>query len=119
MSYFLEGKTDAMKFGVLKRSRHHWVSIEKKVKKWVEENWESWEEEKPDWFTDQKKALVPVEFIPKTGEARRRESVRRASVDAEAEGGIGGALRTSIRRASIGSAVEHNEARVVPMNEDI
>ena len=63
------------------------------------------------------KALVPVEFIPAAGDARRRESVRRASVDAEAEGGLGGAFRASIRRASVRSAMEGN-VRVVPISED-
>ena len=47
---------------------------------------------------------MPVEFIPGDGDARRRESVRRASVDAEAEGGLAGALRASLRRASVGGA---------------
>jgi hypothetical protein len=47
---------------------------------------------------------VPVEYIPGAGDARRRGSMRRASVDAEAEGGIAGALRASIRRASVGGA---------------
>ena len=115
-SCFLDGESDAMKFGVFKRSRHHWVSIDEKVKKWVGENWAKWEEEKPEWFTDQKKSKVPVEFIPATGEARRRESVRRASLDAEAEGGLGGTLRASIRRASVG--LGGDVARVVPMEED-
>jgi hypothetical protein len=50
------------------------------------------------------KAKVPVDFIPSDGDARRRESVRRASVDAEAEGGLAGALRASIRRVSVGGA---------------
>ena len=50
------------------------------------------------------KAWVPVDFIPADGDARRRESVRRASVDAEAEGGLAGTLRASIRRASVGGA---------------
>ena len=50
------------------------------------------------------KATVPVDFIPADGDARRRESVRRASVDAEAEGGLAGAVRASIRRASVGIA---------------
>jgi hypothetical protein len=104
MAYFLEGDSDAMKFEVFCNSRHHWVSIEGKVKKWIELNWAKWEEEKPEWFTDVKKALVPVEFIPAAGDARRRESVRRASVDAEAEGGLAGTLRASIRRASVGGA---------------
>jgi hypothetical protein len=118
MSYFLKGKNDATKFEVMGTSTRHWVSIEKQVKKWVGENWERWGEEKPEWFTDAMKAWVPVEFIPTTGEARRRESVRRASIDAKAEGGLGGALRASLRRASIGSGIEGgNVARVVPMEE--
>jgi hypothetical protein len=117
MAYFLEGKSDAIKSQVLGVSRHHWISIEDKVRKWISENWAKWEEEKPEWFTDQLKTTVPVEFIPTTGEARRRESVRRASVDAEAEGGLGGTLRVSIRRASVGGAREGNKARVVPMEE--
>ena len=50
------------------------------------------------------KAKVPVDLIPADGDARRRESVRRASVDAEAEGGLAGALRAGIRRASVGGA---------------
>jgi hypothetical protein len=103
-AYFLEGKNDAMKFEVFGNSRHHWVSIEGEIKKWVELNWAKWEEEQPEWFTVVRKARVPVDFIPADGDARRRESVRRASVDAEAEGGLAGAVRASIRRASVGGA---------------
>jgi hypothetical protein len=102
MAYFLEGKSDAIMFSVFRRSKHHWVSIEGEIKKWVGLNWAKWEEEQPEWFTDVMKARVPVEFIPADGDARRRESVRRASVDAEAEGGLAGAFRASIRRASVG-----------------
>jgi hypothetical protein len=104
MACFLEGANDEMKFVVFTASRHHWVSIEKEIKKWVSLNWAKWEEEQPEWFTDVVKASVPVEFIPADGDARRRESVRRASVDAEAEGGLVGGLRASIRRASVGGA---------------
>ena len=104
MASFLEGENDAMKFEVFSYSRHQWVSIEGEIKKWVELNWAKWEEEKPDWFTDVWKARVPVEFIPGAGGARRRESVRRASVDAEAEGGLADAFRASVRRASVGGA---------------
>ena len=115
---FKETSEDSIKgFAVFTNSKHHWISIEDEVKAWVEANWERWEEEKPEWFTDALKAQVPVEFIPATGDARRRESLRRASVDAEAEGGLGGALRASIRRASIGMG--EDVVRVVPINEDI
>jgi hypothetical protein len=104
MAYFHEGESDKAKFDTLKFSRHHWVSIEGEIKKWVGSNWAKWEEEKPEWFTDVIKATVPVDFIPADGDARRKESVRRASVDAEAEGDLAGALRESIRRASVGGA---------------
>jgi hypothetical protein len=103
MAFFLEGENDATKIKVFANSRHHWVSIEGEIKKWVELNWANWEEEKPEWFTDVMKAKVPEDFIPADGDARRRESVRRASVDAEAEGGLAGALRAAVRRASVGS----------------
>ena len=104
MAYFLEGKSDEIKFVVFTNSRHQWVSIEEEIKKWVELNWAKWEEEQPEWFTDANKANVPVEFIPGDGDARRKESVRRASVDAEAEGGLAAALSRSFRRASVGGA---------------
>jgi hypothetical protein len=102
MAFFLEGESDAIKTEVFGSSRNHWVSIEGEIKKWVNLNWAKWEEEKPDWFTDVMKATVPVDLIPAEGDARRRESVRRASVDTEAEGALAGALRASFRRASVG-----------------
>jgi hypothetical protein len=104
MAYFLEGDNDATKSQVFTCSRRQWASIEPALRRWVEMNWAKWEEEQPDWFTDVMKAKVPVDFIPSDGDARRRESVRRASVDAEAEGGLAGAFRASIRRASVGGA---------------
>jgi hypothetical protein len=102
MAYFLEGENEAVKFKVLENSRHQWVSIEGELRKWIGLNWAKWEEEQPEWFTDVMKARVPEEFIPADGDARRIESVRRASVDAEAEGGLAGTLRASLRRASVG-----------------
>jgi hypothetical protein len=116
---FRASKDDAVKavFSLL-RSKHHWKTIEEEVRAWVEENWERWEEEKPKWLDEGMKARVPVEWIP-TAEGKRRESMRRASVDAQAEGGLGGALRASLRRASVGNAVGGDDvARVVPVAEN-
>jgi hypothetical protein len=100
MAYFLEGKSDAIKIQLLAKSRHHWVSMEGEVRNWIKLNWAEWEDKQPEWFNDALKARVPVEFIPSDGDARKRESVRRASVDAEAVGGLAGAFIASIRRAS-------------------
>jgi hypothetical protein len=109
-----ESKAEA----VLNNSKNHWKSIEGDVKKWVESNWDSWETERPYWLNDAWLARIPVKFIPTTGDARRRESMRSGSVDAEAEGELGGALRASIKRGSIGLGSNMDIARVVPTLEE-
>ena len=114
---FKEGDDEVKAKYTFKYSKHHWISIEDDVKTWVIENWEKWEEEKPDWFDDNMKKRVPIEYIP-TGGAKRRESVRRASVDAEAKRDLGGALRASMRRASVGLGGDIDRARIVPIEED-
>jgi hypothetical protein len=102
---FRDSADDASKAeSIFSNSKHHWESIEEEVKSWVEANWVKWEEEKPDWFDETMRAKMAVEYIPESGDARRKESVRRASVDAEAEGGLAGAFRASIGRASEGGA---------------
>jgi hypothetical protein len=101
---FREGNEVAKVDAAFETSKHHWKSIEQEVRDWVEANWERWEEEKPKWFDDAMRAKVPVEYIPGAGDARRKESVRRASIDAAAEGAQAGALRSSIRKASVGGA---------------
>jgi hypothetical protein len=113
---------------IFMHSKHYWKSIEEEVKTWVEANWDRWEEEKPDWFDVAMRARVPVEYIPGVGDARKRESVRRASVDAKAEGGLAGALTASIMRASVGGAAggvmevvgggKYKVSSVVPEDED-
>jgi hypothetical protein len=101
---FRDSADDASKAdSIFTNSKHYWELIEEEVKAWVEANWDRWKEEKPKWFDDAMRARVPVEYIP-TLQERRIEIVRRNSVDAEAEGGLAGALRESIRRASVGGA---------------
>jgi hypothetical protein len=101
---FREGADDVKAKYTFKYSKHHWKAIEEEVKAWVEANWDRWEEEKPKWFDDDMRARVPVEYIPEARDARSRESVRRASVNGKAEGGLVGTLRASIRRTSDGGA---------------
>jgi hypothetical protein len=115
---FIDGTNDAIKAdAAFNISFHHRKHFEKDIKLWVEQNWTKWEDEKPDWFNEVMKAQIPIEFIPILGDAKKRESVRRASVGADAEGGLGGALRASIRRASVGTTMGGDVARVVPIEE--
>jgi hypothetical protein len=62
-------------------NRKQWASIRDDVKAWTMENWERWEEEKPDWFNDAFKASVDDDMIPPAslrklngGESARRRS---------------------------------------------
>ena len=82
----------------------------------IKRNWERWEEEKLKWLDEGIKARIPVEYIP-TAAGRRKERGRRASVVAEAEGGAGGAVRESLRRASQGTLLR-GDARVKPIQEE-
>jgi hypothetical protein len=62
--FFLEGETDKAKSKTVRLNKKKWEHIEGPVKEWVQENWWTWKEEKPDWFTDSWIAKVPDDFIP-------------------------------------------------------
>jgi hypothetical protein len=62
--FFLEGKTDEVKSDIITVNRMKWKPIRADVKKWVLNNWLTWKEEKPGWFTDAWIAKVPDDFIP-------------------------------------------------------
>ena len=62
--FFLEGETDKAKSKTVKLNKKQWGAIKEPVKEWVQENWWTWKEEKPDWFTDAWITKVPDDFIP-------------------------------------------------------
>jgi hypothetical protein len=69
------------------------------VKAWTLENWEKWEEEKPEWYNDAWKSKVEDDMIPAAslrklyggGSERRRSSIGDAmglaGAPAQREGG--------------------------------
>ena len=63
---FLEG-TDFMKAIIFSKNKGYRKPIEDKVATWVKEGWATWEEEKPEWFTDKWKASVPEYMKPTKG----------------------------------------------------
>ena len=46
---FEQGLDDSVKFRILRGHRCLYISIEKDVKIWLSDNWEKWDDEKPDW----------------------------------------------------------------------
>ena len=67
---FLEG-TDVMKAEIFASNKGYRKPIDDKVATWVNAGWATWEEEKPEWFTDKWKTSVPENMKPakKTGDA--------------------------------------------------
>jgi len=62
--FFLEGETDKAKSKTVGLNKKKWGAIKEPVKEWVQENWWTWKEENPGWFTDAWIAKVPDDFIP-------------------------------------------------------
>jgi hypothetical protein len=81
-SYFVSGQTDEVKKRIFEHNKKQWQSIRPDVKAWTLENWERWEEEKPEFFNDAFKATVDDDMIPpaslrklNAGSSRRRSSL--------------------------------------------
>jgi len=55
---------DKDKFNSFSRHRSLNREIEEDLMKWIDENWEKWEEEKPDWFTASAVASIPEDMLP-------------------------------------------------------
>jgi len=64
ISLFSEGKTDAAKSIVFIAKKSLWAGIKDDVKAWCLENWERWEEEKPEWFNEMFQGAVDDDMIP-------------------------------------------------------
>ncbi|GMI27434.1 hypothetical protein TeGR_g5859, partial [Tetraparma gracilis] len=89
-SYFLQGGSDSIKMNVLTLNKGKWKAIEPQVKEWVGERWMGWERDKPDWFTDNWKAKVPADWVPKEGKEeheRVKEGERRRRIAGSARMG--------------------------------
>jgi hypothetical protein len=68
--YFLEFEEDENKAKVFHASGKKWASIRPDVKAWTLENWERWEEDAPEWFSDHFRAAVDDDMIPPASLAR-------------------------------------------------
>ena len=79
---FIHGDTDESKAWTLGCNKKQWLSIRPDVKAWTLENWERWEEERPEWFNNEFKGkldddMIPVESLRRMNEGggRRRSSL--------------------------------------------
>ena len=104
---FLEGD-DVSKKGVFTVHKSHRWPIKDKVAAWVNKGWATWEEEKPDWFTDQWKATVPEDMKPakKTGDDSGRDNRDRMASKSEGEESLKGGGREDEQKGRRRSVLE-------------
>ena len=63
-NYFLEGATEEVKFAVFYHCRTYYAAIEEKLKPRLDENWDRWCEEGPDWFIPKRIKMIPSDLLP-------------------------------------------------------
>jgi hypothetical protein len=108
MSFFLKGDTDAKRVKPLRLNKRKWKKIRPQMKEFVLDNWERWEEENPDFFSEAFKKRVPDDMLP--------------TVELKKQTVAGGGQR---RRSSFGELMggsvpaRRGSATVVPFNERI
>ncbi len=67
---YRQAKSDQSKIEVFGSHKSYYSSIREELTEWVHENWEDWNDEGAEWFTERVKASVPEEMRPAN---RKRE----------------------------------------------
>jgi hypothetical protein len=61
---FTKNKEDEDRFWIFIYSRHKWeYKIGAEVKAWINERLPLWLEEPPEWFNDQRRSIIPDDFV--------------------------------------------------------
>ena len=63
---FRESISDQNKMNILKLHPSYYKSIRDEVEMWVRDNYETWNEEQPEWFTERVKRSIPKDMIPES-----------------------------------------------------
>jgi hypothetical protein len=53
--------------------KRQWTSIRPQVKKWLDENWDKWERDKPEWFNALFIASVDDDIMPAKAKAKEEQ----------------------------------------------
>ena len=56
--------TDKERFYVFSKHPSYYDDIAEELKKWLTDNWDIWEERKPDWFTAKMIGKIPSKILP-------------------------------------------------------
>ena len=62
--------SDKLRFRIFQDHKSYYNRINKEVKVWLAEGWDTWQEEKEDWFVA-RVGLIPLELLPEKEKTRR------------------------------------------------
>jgi hypothetical protein len=105
MNKFLHSDLDSDKKFMITVNKNLWKPLAEEAKKWVHDNWDTWEEEQPEWFTEAWKKRLAVDWLS-AAESRRQ---------AMTAGRIGGKRRSSFNLVAGSSGKK--KATVVPAEQ--
>jgi hypothetical protein len=111
---FLTGETDGVKALVFTTNVKLWTGIRCDVKAWTMENWERWEEEKPEWFNDAWKARVEDDMIPP---ARLREMKMNGSASRRRRSSLGDILGVGAKVTPVAGGGETDPRETDPLTD--
>ena len=77
MDKFVSAEDDAERSLIFTKNMRLWSEIREDVQQWVRENWWRWEDERPAWFSDRIKGLVPPEMVPEEDDVEREKRRQR------------------------------------------
>ena len=88
---FTKNEEDEERFNIFNDNRHKWeYKIGSDVKAWINERLPVWLEEEPEWFTDQRRSIIPDEFVTDPGIlVRLRTNNVKAIIDQRRRSSIG------------------------------
>ena len=70
---FREATTDQVKIDILTNCHPaYYAGIREELQQWLNEKFETWESEKPEWYTARVKKNIPVDMIPVPDASERR-----------------------------------------------
>lgn len=74
---FRTSKTDEQRAQVFNKHSSYLEPIKKDVAAWVDENWDIWMLERPEWLTPKLISRIPKEMIPANAQGDAKVSHRR------------------------------------------
>ena len=109
---YKEADSDEMRFDVFTHNRNFYDPIQEDIMKWLNSNWEKWEDEAPDWFNSIAISGSPSDLLPiKVFAAMGGTEVgRRASLEAMKK-------TEDDEKAAKAATAENGEGVVVPADE--